>query len=130
MNKYGQTAVDAVKMYRQRRFDSPVSAWEHVAGIIFVGKKSSIAKACPKNAFLGLCEEGLVRGIPAGKYTRSRLNKDYALRAVKLLRKNPDLASDPKLLWRRVMDGEEKQHNGQMDVVVALWKAGLIDRHP
>ena len=31
--------------------------------------------------FWGLCEEGLVKGIPAGRYAASRDNKAYAVRA-------------------------------------------------
>ena len=34
-----------------------------------------------RGAFLGLCEEGLVKGIPAGKYSASKDNKQYAVRA-------------------------------------------------
>ena len=39
-------------------------------------------KGCPKNAFLGLCEEGLVVDIEKGYYTErstSHKNKDYAI---------------------------------------------------
>lgn len=84
-------------------------------------------KGCPRGAYLGLCEAGLVAGIPAGKYTRSRDNKRYALRAVELLVAEPSLAeTEPKDLWERVMDGESKAYNSQMDVVLALWHSGLI----
>jgi hypothetical protein len=68
-----------------------------------------------------------VAGIPAGTYTRSRDNKQYALRAVELLVAEPSLAdAEPKILWDRVMDGEPKAYNSQMDVVLALWHSGLI----
>ena len=30
-------------------------------------------------------------------------------------------------LWRQVTDGEEKSHNSQMDVVLALWKNKFIN---
>lgn len=40
---------------------------------------------------------------------------------------NPALADDKKALWAAVMDGEVKQQNSQMDVVVALWGKGLIE---
>jgi hypothetical protein len=45
---------------------------------------TSRKKDCPRGAFLGLCEEGLVKGIPAGKYTASKDNKAYAVRAAAL----------------------------------------------
>ncbi len=83
-------------------------------------------KSCPKSTFLGLCEEGLVSGIPSGRYSRSKLNKEYALKAVGFLQACPSLASDPPSLWAKVMAGEAKVPNGQMEVVVALWEADLL----
>jgi hypothetical protein len=48
------------------------------------------------------------------------------LKAVRLLREQPHLAANAAALWDRVLAGVPKQHNSQMDVVLALWKAGLI----
>lgn len=31
-----------------------------------------------------------------------------------------------QLLWEAVMDGVEKQPNGQMDVVIVLWREQLL----
>jgi hypothetical protein len=67
-----------------------------------------------------------VKGIPAGEYTRSKANKDYALKAVSLLERQPELAIDRKALWSAVMAGEKKTENQQMDVVLSLWRAGLL----
>jgi len=67
----------------------------------------------------------LLRRLQAGKYTRATLNKDYALQAVKLLTDEPSLAGNKAHLWRRVA-GEDKNSNSQMDVVISLWKGGLI----
>jgi hypothetical protein len=69
---------------------------------------------------------GLVKGVPPGPYTDSERNRQYALDAVALLRRQPSLAGNASLLWSAVMRGREKEHNQQMDVVIALWKAGLI----
>jgi len=52
--------------------------------------------------------------------------KGYALRAFSLLSSDPALAGDRKTLWQKVMDGKVKRHNGQMDVVLALWQHGLL----
>ncbi len=82
-------------------------------------------KGCPRGAFLGLCEEGLVKGIPAGHYTASRDNKAYAVRAAALLAERTQTWSIGSL-WRAVTDDPEKIHNSQMDIVLALWKNGLI----
>lgn len=75
---------------------------------------------------MGLCEEGLVNGFSKGHYTRSRKNKDYAIRALSLLKQRQDFANNLEGLWRAVTNGEEKKHNSQMDVVVALWNSGLL----
>ena len=82
-------------------------------------------KPCPRGAFLGLCEEGLVIGIPAGRYTRSLDDKSYAIRAVALLTEGKQHWSTTAL-WQAVTNGAEKTHNSQMDVVLALWNNDLI----
>jgi hypothetical protein len=82
-------------------------------------------KSCPRGAFLGLCEEGLVKGIPPGHYTSSKDNKAYAVRAAALLAEGTQSWST-NALWQAVVDDPEKVHNSQMDIVLALWKNGLI----
>lgn len=82
-----------------------------------------------QGAFLGLCEEGRLIGVPSGSYTKSKLNKNHTVRAVRLLCSKPHLANDVAKLWSEVMssgEDENKCHNQQMDVVVALWNAQLI----
>jgi hypothetical protein len=84
-------------------------------------------KSCPRGAFLGLCEEGLVKGIPPGRYASSKDNKAYAVRAAALLIEGKHSWSTNSL-WCAVTNDPEKTHNSQMDVVMALWKNGLIVR--
>jgi hypothetical protein len=60
--------------------------------------KSNREKPCPKGAFLGLCEEGLIVGVRRGSYTRSVKNKRYAVNAVKALRDDPGLADNIRAL--------------------------------
>lgn len=86
-------------------------------------------KGCPRGAFLGLCEEGLVKGIPEGHYTAAKNNKAYAVRAAALLLEGAQSWSIGSL-WRAVADDPAKEHNSQMDIVLALWKNGLIVRKP
>jgi hypothetical protein len=70
----------------------------------------------------------LVKGIPAGRYTTSKDNKAYAVRAAQLLREGTQGWSTSSL-WREVTDDPVKTHNSQMDVVMALWKNGhIIDK--
>jgi hypothetical protein len=126
VNKYGVAAVDAVNLYNSGRADSPQDAWEKATTKVFGLGTSSQRKGCPKGAFLGLCEEGLVRGIEPGSYTGSQKNKGYAIRAVSILKQRLSLANSRGDLWDEVLRGEHKKHNSQMDVVIALWKSGLI----
>lgn len=106
---------------------SPLVRWERAMQKLYPSSVAARKKGCPRGAFLGLCEEGLVKGIPAGHYTASKDNKAYAIRAVTLLAEGERTLSI-SALWRAVTSGSEKAHNSQMDVVLALWKNGLIVR--
>jgi len=125
MSAYGETAVAAARACQQGRAGNPCAAWEDAAERL-LATPTLRAKNCPRSAFLGLCEEGLVQGVPAGSYTRSKKNKAYALQALRLLKKTPALASDRQQLWTAVMDGVQKQPNSQMEVVIALWREQLL----
>ena len=78
--------------------------------------ESSREKGCRRDTFLGLCQEGRVKDIPAGAYTRSVLNRGYAVKAVEILATGSTL--QPIELWASINLG--KTHNGQMDVVLTL----------
>ena len=123
MNKYGQTALKAVKNYKQS--SSITEIYAKKAQEFFPLSISSQEKSCPKGTFLGLCEEGLVKGIPKGNYTKSAKNKEYALKAVAILKQNTQTTFSPKELWEQLELGD-KRSNSQMDVVLALWENGLI----
>jgi hypothetical protein len=105
----------------------PVAAWNSAMDTLYPTSHAARKKGCPRGAFLGLCEGGLVKGIPAGRYTSSKDNKDYAVRAAALLIEGKQDWST-SALWRAVTDDPEKVHNGQMDVVLALWNNDLIVR--
>jgi hypothetical protein len=126
MGKYGEAAVKAFELLAAYVVEEPIEAWKKATIEIFELGTSGQLKGCPKDAFLGLCEEGLIKGIPPRKYSRSKKNKQYAVRAVEILKKHPELLSDKQALWRAVV-GMQKAHNQQMDVVVELWKMNLID---
>lgn len=81
----------------------PLHSWRSAALEVFPTLEPSRDKSCPKCAFLGLAEEGMIRGIPAGSYTRSVDNKRYATDAVRLLAIRPELCNDPSALWEEVM---------------------------
>jgi hypothetical protein len=126
MGKYGNAAVRAVRTYRDASAESIIDAWESAVAEVFPQSRSSQIKGCPRGTFLGICESGLVEGVPAGAYTKSAKNKVYGMKAVALLRKNPEYSDDPVALWEQVMAGETKVPNHQMDVVTSLWRNGLI----
>jgi len=128
MGKYGTAAIEAVRLYSRGLVASPREAWEQATIKAFGLGTPSQCKSCPRDAFLGLCEEGLVKGVEPGDYTRSRKNKRYAVDAVAILEQHPSLSSSPSGLWSAVLEGESKKHNSQMDVVTSLWNKGLIRR--
>lgn len=133
-SKYGEVAIEATR-HIQETGESPGNAWNKFAEEIFDNETSSARdKGCPRNAYLGLCEDGLVDGVPEGNYVEKRkgkkANKSYAIQAVHMLRSNPSLENlRPKNLWDRVMEVMEDgpdNHNNQMDVVLALWHEDMI----
>lgn len=68
-----------------------------------------------------------MKGIPAGRYTSSRDNKDHGVRAAESLTEGKQSWST-MALWRAVTDDPAKTDNSQMDVVFALWRNDLIVR--
>lgn len=123
-NRYGEAALMAAR--RESVSDaSPVARWKTAMETLYPTSLTARKKGCPRGAFLGLCEEGLVKGIPPGSYTASKDNKAYAVRAAALLTEGKQTWSVNEL-WRAVANDLEKTHNSQMDVVMALWKNGLI----
>ena len=127
MGKYGLAAVNAVRAYTAGQARNATDAWDIAVRELFPNSQSSQVKGCPRGTFLGICGSGKIVGIPSGEYTRSQKNKMYGLNALEILRVSPSLADDESALWGRVMAGEEKVPNHQMDVVLSLWKAGLVN---
>ena len=123
-NRYGEAALMAARRASSGDIN-PIACWESAVEGLYPTSPTAQQKSCPRGAFLGLCEEGLVKGIPAGHYKASRDDKAYAVRAVTLLTEGTQLRST-NALWRAVTNGAEKAHNNQMDVVLALWNNDLI----
>ena len=131
MTNCSKAAKLAVEKMVDGTCTNPRDAWT-LAISKFSDSLSVQNKPCPKGAFLGLCQEGLVQGIEPGDYTPSDKNKEYALKAVKKLKELEDsgnhIASDITALelWRKI--GETKAYNQQMDVVLSLWINGFINK--
>jgi len=126
-NRYGEAAIMAARGGPAAGVD-PVARWESALERLYPTSPAARNRGCPRGAFLGLCEEGLVKGIPAGRYTSAKENKDYAVRAAALLMEGKQSWSITTL-WREVTNDPAKMHNSQMDVVLALWKNDLIVRN-
>ena len=124
ISKYGIVALEATSAASKGLH--PLDAWNASAVRVFKNNPSCIIKSCPKSTFLGLAQLGVISGIKPGEYTKSIENKKYAESALKLLRENSSWSNNPLKLWERIMNGVEKKHNSQMDVVIALWQAKLF----
>ena len=134
VNKYAQSALRAVQLLRAG-MHTPESVWQHAVAETFPDSEDSRMKSCPRGAFLGLCRAGLIEGVPhdPAAPVDEGLNAGYARCAVELLRSEPQWASKKAgEIWQQVMErvgtDPQKRSNAQMDVVLALWKAGVIRR--
>ncbi|MEQ9566249.1 MAG: hypothetical protein RLN85_10635 [Pseudomonadales bacterium] len=125
MAGYRDVAVNAADLIVGGNCAKPVEAWDQATKRSFPSSESLREKGCPKGAFLGLCNAGLIQGVEPDNYARHSKNGDYAVAAVEVLRRNKFMASQPNLLWKKVA-GNAKTHNHQMDVVIGLWEAGLL----
>ncbi len=125
MDRYAQVAINTIYNVKTTG-NSPDYAWKLESERTF-GKGTALAKkGCPKGTFLGLCEEGLIKDIPKGQYTKSIKNKKYAVDAVNLIKTREQGYNNPKSLWIEVA-GNDKVPNHQMDIVCALCSAGLLE---
>ena len=132
-NEYGKVAIEATR-HIQKKGEHPRKSWNIFAQEFFGAGTDGANKGCPRSAYLGLCEDGLVAGVPSGDYVREqkgkKLNKSYALQAVRMLCNDSSLENDiPDELWSKVMEvigGSPENHDNQMNVVLALWHEGMI----
>ena len=124
MSIFGQAAVSAVDRCRADTALCPIDAW--VAAVrAETDKPSPPNKNCPKKAFLGLIQAGAVVGIAAARHPRTTENGRRAVRALEILR----AGESPRTivgLWRKVAPSDT-HHDGQMNVVLALWDAGYLE---
>jgi hypothetical protein len=122
-NRYGEAALMAARMETYGKALTPAERWQDAVMKLYPTSPIGQKKAAPRNAFVGLCEHGLVQGIRAAE-GRSSPDKLAAVKAVELLRAGSHKTVTQ--LWAAVNEEEGKPHNSQMDVVLALWKNGLI----
>ena len=121
-NRYGEAALLAVRMELYGKALTPVERWQDAVGKVYPTTPVGQKKRGPREAFVGLCDAGLVKGIAAGEHGGVNRNRDYAIEAVRLLRAGEHKTVSQ--LWSAV--GDNAEHGAQIDVVLALWKNGLI----
>ncbi len=123
-NRYGEAALMAVRMETYGKALTAAERWQDAVKKLYPTTPAGQKKEGPRAAFLGLCEAGLVKNMPAGPPSAPNRNKDYAVEAVRLLREDGQRSISQ--LWAAVSAGDAVEHASQMDVVLALWKNGLI----
>jgi hypothetical protein len=123
-NRYGEAALMAVRMETYGKTLTPLQRWEDAVAKLYPTTPIGQKKAAPRAAFVGLCEAGLVKGIHGDAFAAPNKNKAYAVGAVALLAAGTHTTVSQ--LWAAVTGGEVIPHASQMDVVLALWKNGLI----
>jgi hypothetical protein len=122
-NKYGEAALIAARLEVPQSVTA-AERWDVAVRQLYPEKPYMQKKSAPKSVFLGLCGAGLVKGVAASEAAGANRNGEYAVKAVELLRAGTHRTVTA--LWAEVTAGEEVPHAAQMDVVLALWKNGLI----
>ena len=120
---FGETALKAAALCRANPQKLPAEAWIEAIQTISTSLNTR-KKGCPKATFTGLCDAGYVIDIPARPGGTIGVNAGYAVAALKELQAEPTLVEQPSELWKRV--GHGGKGDGQVDVLLALWKAGVI----
>lgn len=122
--QYGRAAVKATELLTAGKYESPEDAWDEAIKEE-TKSPSSQSKGCPRYAYLGLCEDGFVREVTCGDYTKSVLNKEYAVKIALAIKANPELTKTTKAkMWKYAET--DAGESGQVGVVLALWNSDLI----
>lgn len=75
---------------------------------------------------MGLCENGLVKDVPRGTYTKSKSSKGYALAVWQILMSKPEAYKDPEAVWAKVAPGRKEK--SELKVVFALFNHDLLEK--
>jgi hypothetical protein len=129
MARYGEAAVWAARRVVEETI-TPTVAWNKAVLALNPNSIQAAAKLCPRTTFLTLCSEGFVRGVPRGRYVNGRENAAHAVALARVLIGDSDLTdASTARLWK-LAGGAGKSENDQVDVVVALSRAGLLVEPP
>lgn len=121
---FSKIAVTAAELLQSGNLN-PYEAWEKS----LVKHKKDYTKDCPKNTFLGLCQEGYIKNVRKGRYTKASKNLDYAKEGVRILKTTDKRYEKHGLLWKDIRSNlslEPNPGDGQAPVILGLWEAGYI----
>ena len=130
--KIGRIAVEAQRLAATGTH--PLDAWTEVLRRTYAGKQleNQLQHTCPKWAFSGLCNRGVVAGVSPGSCEEAvtKNSAEFALRALELVSKDGALLHNKRELRRRVFGIPQspgyRQPNGEVDVLLGLWEARLV----
>jgi len=125
MGMYGRAAITAARMLEKATPSIPEAAWKRAISLETKSSESR-RKSCPREAFLELCTAGVIPGCEGRRSLLRGSNGEYAVRMLEAIRADERLLSDREGLWRTAVRTAKKKENGQIDVVVSLWREGLI----
>ena len=120
---YGQIAIDTIRIIRQSPYLEVRQAWSNS-----LSANNKNDKACPKVAFLGLCEDGFINGIPAGNYIQKTgisviKQKAVAIRGIIMNRTPPKIPVQSNAsIWRQVSGSGRDQ--GVIEGIYTLFRNG------
>ncbi|BEE13716.1 MULTISPECIES: DUF6979 family protein [Aeromonas] len=130
--KYGGAALRAVHLMVQNNYGH-ATAWDMAIAEAFGGDISTGKfKNNPKVTFLTLCSLGCISCIMPVHYVAATKTRAYVLAAIDLLsHKDITKPINPEQLWLEVISacksGKVVKHNNQMDVILTLWYAGVLN---
>lgn len=124
MSKYSEVALRAWSLAKEG--EGPRDAWEQASTEAFGKGNARQTKSCPRCAFLAVASTGRLHGVSAGDYSRSVRNNEHTLGALRLIDDDSALVNSPRELWAKVVGENKVAHNHQLDVVLALRKAGAL----
>ncbi len=120
MTKYAKAAITTAKRCQGSAKPNIKAEWLKV-----IQELKAYDEGCPRCAFIGLCEEGMVVGIPRDNYglQAGNKNKHYAVAAARLILDGH--YPDQKAIWHKVTDKRIQPHE-QVGIVIALHVNGLL----
>lgn len=123
---FGNTALRARELLIEGEASTPRDAWNMAGGELF-HRTTYFSKGCPRAAFIGLCEEGLIKGIPAGDYSAGEKNKKHTLKALQLLKEKANWKLNKTQWWNAATKDNPISHNHQLDVLLSLYENGFLN---